>query len=74
MPSYKYRAGRIELALVEYRDPNDDASLTELLTDALHYGAIHDKDFEWLLKRAKRQFAFECQLDDDQPDARRITP
>lgn len=59
MPSNQHRAGRIESTLMEYRDPDDEAALTDLLTDAMHYCAINGRDFEMALKRARRHFAFE---------------
>ena len=64
MPSNHNRAGRIELTLMEYRDPDDEAALTDLLTDAMHYCAIHARDFALALRRAERHFAFERQSDD----------
>jgi NTP pyrophosphatase (non-canonical NTP hydrolase) len=64
MPSNRHRAGRIETVLMEYRDPDDEAALADLLTDALHYCAIHGKDFALAIERAKRHFAFERQLDE----------
>lgn len=64
MPSNQHRAGRIELTLMEYRDPDDDAALTDPLTDTLHYCAIHGKDFTLALGRAERHFAFERPVDD----------
>jgi hypothetical protein len=64
MPSNQHRAGRIELTLMEYRDPDDEAALSDLLTDAMHYCHIHGKDFALALRRAERHFAFERQADE----------
>jgi hypothetical protein len=61
MPRNQQRAGRIELTLMEYRDSDDDAALTDLLADTLHYCAIYGKDFRLALRRAKRHFYFEQQ-------------
>lgn len=63
MPSNQHRAGRIELTLMEYRDPDAEAALTDLLTNTLHYCHIHAIDFAVALERAQRHFAFERQLD-----------
>ena len=63
MPSNHHRAGRIESTLMEYRDPDHEAALTDLLTDALHYCHIHTIDFALAMERAERHFAFERQLD-----------
>jgi hypothetical protein len=49
---------------MEYRDPDDEAALSDLLTDAMHYCHIHGKDFALALRRAERHFAFERQADE----------
>ena len=59
MPSNQHRAGRIESTLMEYRDPDDEAALTDLMTDAMHYCAIRGRDFDVILGRARRHFIFE---------------
>jgi hypothetical protein len=64
MPSNQHRADRIELMLMAYRDPDDEAALTDLLADAMHYCCIHGKDFALAMQRAETHFAFERQVDD----------
>jgi hypothetical protein len=61
MPSDQHRAGRIESTLLEYRDPDDEAAMTDLLTDAMHYCLMRGRDFELILRRARRHFDFERQ-------------
>jgi hypothetical protein len=62
MPSNQHRAGRIELALLEYHDPDGEAALTDLLTDALHWCHIRGTSFALAMQRAERHFAFERQV------------
>ncbi len=68
MPSNQHRAARIESTLMEYRDPDDEAALTDLLTDAMHYCSIRGREFDVILKRARTHFIFEQQqTEGDQP-------
>jgi hypothetical protein len=64
MPSNHHRAGRIETTLMEYRDPDAEAALTDLLTDTLHWCHINGKSFAQALRRAERHFAFEREIEE----------